>query len=211
MYPSASALRSLITASTSSQFLTADDLSPQLFYKLLTEKDCGFSDYLDCSTALSDRICKYLSSFTGYTDFCTLLKSREFTYTRISRTLLHILLNQKTPVSFKPSFSERHLKTPYVRLLGFRKDSAPLLSSIKKHSNIPLVSKLADAKTILSEEAYQMLSRDIMASTLYESATFLKYASTDFHQKTAANNDPSFFAEAKKGLLNEYQQSPVIL
>ena len=123
MYPSASALRSLITASTSSQFLTADDLSPQLFYKLLTEKDFGFSDYLDCSTALSDRICKYLSSFTGYTDFCTLLKSREFTYTRISRTLLHILLNQKTPVSFKPSFSERHLKTPYVRLLGFRKDS----------------------------------------------------------------------------------------
>ncbi|MFR0800840.1 MAG: nucleotidyltransferase family protein [Suilimivivens sp.] len=67
MYPSASALRSLIAASTSSQFLTADDLSPQLFYKLLTEKDFGFSDYLDCSTALSDRICKYLSSFTGYT------------------------------------------------------------------------------------------------------------------------------------------------
>ena len=66
VYPSASALRSLITASTSSQFLTADDLSPQLFYKLLTEKDCGFSDYLDCSTALSDRICKHLSSFTGY-------------------------------------------------------------------------------------------------------------------------------------------------
>ena len=211
VYPSASALRSLITASTSSQFLTADDLSPQLFYKLLTEKDCGFSDYLDCSTALSDRICKYLSSFTGYTDFCTLLKSREFTYTRISRTLLHILLNQKTPVSFKPSFSERHLKTPYVRLLGFRKASAALLSSIKKHSDIPLVSKLADAKTILSEDAYQMLSGDIMASTLYESATFLKYASTDFHQKTAANNDPSCFAEVKKGLLNEYQQSPIIL
>ena len=56
-----------------------------------------------------------------------------------------------------------------------------------------------------------MLSGDIMASTLYESATFLKYASTDFHQKTAANNDPSCFAEAKKGLLNEYQQSPIIL
>ena len=56
-----------------------------------------------------------------------------------------------------------------------------------------------------------MLSRDIMASTLYESATYLKYAFTDFHQRTAANNDPSFFAEAKKGLLNEYQQSPVIL
>lgn len=210
VYPSASALRSVITASTSGRFLTADDLSTQLFYKLLTEKDCGFSDYLDCSTALSDRICKYLSSFTGYTDFCILLKSREFTYTRISRTLLHILLNQKTPAFFKPSFSARHLETPYVRLLGFRKDSAPLLSSIKKHSDIPLVSKLADAGTILAKEAYQMLSEDIMASTLYESATFLKYASTDFCQESAVS-DPSRFAGAKKGLLNEYQQSPVIL
>lgn len=210
VYPSASALRSMITANTSSQFLTADDLSSQLFYKLLTEKDCGFSGYLDCSAALSDRICKYLSSFAGYTDFCTLLKSREFTYTRISRTLLHILLNQKTPAFFKPSFSARHLETPYVRLLGFRKDSTPLLSSIKKHSDIPLISKLADAGTILSKEAYQMLAGDIMASTLYESATFLKYASKDFHQKSAVN-DPSCFAETKKGLLNEYQQSPIIL
>lgn len=53
-----------------------------------------------------------------------------------------------------------------------------------------------------------MLSRDIMASTLYESAIFLKYASIE--QKSAVSE--SFCAvDMKKGLLNEYQQSPVIL
>ena len=217
---------SVLNLDTYAEFLTADDFSSQLFYKLLCEKDQGFSGYLDCSQALSDRICKFLPSYTCYTDFCTLLKSREFTYTRVSRTLLHILLNLKTPEFYAPAFSSRFLKVPYARLLGFRKESAPLLSLIKKHSQIPLVSKLADARALLSDDALQMLNLDIFAATLYESALFLKYASAGSKWGSAAEPLPESTASdlpksaasesfcsscTNKGLLNEYQQSPVIL
>ena len=93
------------------------------------------------------------------------------TYTRIRRCLLHILLNMKT------STMEKYVSmdyVPYVRVLGFRKDAAPLLTAIKEHSSIPIISKLADAEQILTPDAYSMLKDDILINNIYESAMSLK-------------------------------------
>ena len=59
--------------------------------------------------------------------------------------------------------------TPYARVLGFRKDSAPLFSEIDKHTCIPLITKLADAHTQLSEPAYNMLKKEILINDVYSS------------------------------------------
>ena len=80
--------------------VTEDSFSHLLHYKLLADAPLGFSEYLDCTPDLSDKICKNLPSYTGFTDFCGLLKSRELTYTRISRVLMHILLDIKTPEAY---------------------------------------------------------------------------------------------------------------
>ena len=161
-----------------------------LYYKLLTEKEHGFSEYLDCTPDLSDKICKNLPDFTGFIDFCHLLKSKELTYTRLSRVLMHILFNIKTPEYFRPPLLSRSLFVPYARLLGFKKEAAPLLSSIKKSSQIPLLSKLADAGSLLSEDAFAMLQQDILCASIYESAVFHHTGRTP---------------------LNELKQSPIIL
>lgn len=63
---------------------------------------------------------------------------------------------------------------PYARILGFRKDSTPLLNAIKKNSAIPLISKLADAEQYLDKDALTMLQDDISRNTIYESAMALK-------------------------------------
>lgn len=144
--------------------ICSNDFSSALYYKLLSEKDAGFDRYLDVSTDLSNRICRHLTEYKNFDDFCNLLKTRELTYTRISRCLLHILLNL-TKEDMEVCSELEH--TPYARILGFRRGAEPLLSIIHEHASIPLVSKLADAEKILSPDIYPMLKQDIQISQLY--------------------------------------------
>lgn len=172
------------------EFLTCNDFSLPLYYKLLSEREKGFSAYLDCTEDISDKICRYLPDYKDYAGFCALLKSKDLTYTRISRILLHILLDLKTPESFRKPLSDRELSVPYARLLGFKREASPLLSSIKKSSLIPLISNLPKAHLLLQEDALQMLKKDIYTCDIYEAVSFSKN---------------------HRGPLNEYKQSPVIL
>ena len=149
------------------QLLHLNDFSEVLYYKLLSEHDKGFSDYVDVSPALSDRICNNLYRFSGYEAFCDVLKTKEVTYSRISRCLFHILLNMRK--DDLNTYMTTLGITPYARVLGFKKEAAPLLSEIDKHTTIPLVTKLADANKQLDEAAYSMLKKEIMMNDIYSS------------------------------------------
>ena len=146
------------------RLVCSNDFSTALYYKLLSEKEYGYEKYLDVSQALSDRICNNLDKYISFDSFCDLLKTKEMTYTRISRCLLHILLNiTKEDMSF---CSEMEY-TPYARVLGFRRSATPLLSAIKERSEIPLITKVADAERNLDEDSFIMLKQDIQVSQLY--------------------------------------------
>lgn len=149
--------------------ITENHFSSLLHYKLISEREKGFTSYLDCDRSLSDKICKNIGDFTYFDAFCSLLKSKDITYTRISRVLMHILLNIKTPRFFKEPLHQRKLLAPYARLLGFRPEAAPLLHAIKKSSAIPLLSKPADARFLLNKEAYALLQQDFLCACVYES------------------------------------------
>lgn len=149
------------------QPMFADDLSSILHYKLLIEKHTGYTEYLDVSEDLSDRIQKNLYRFTTFTGFCDLLKTKDLAYSRISRCLLHILLNiKKSDVSIYVNELDY---TPYARILGFRRKATPLFSEINKKTQIPLISKLADAGKSLEGPALEMLQKDILCSDIYSS------------------------------------------
>lgn len=141
-------------------FLCADDFSGMLFYKLLSEKDAGYDAYLDVSSDLSDKIRKNLASFTTFSAFCeNSLKSKDITLTRVYRSLLHILLSIKK--------EDLPAAAPYARILGFREASIEVFGCLSKE-NIPLLSRLKDASSLLSPEALSCLSKDIFAAHLYE-------------------------------------------
>lgn len=93
------------------------------------------------------------------------LKSRQITYTRVSRALIHLLLNMQA--SDTDSFKHAGY-APYARILGFKRESAPLLKRLKTASSIPLITKLADAPKLLSPTAQKMLHQEIAASHLYQ-------------------------------------------
>lgn len=156
--PSAS-LDILLRALEKGSFVTPKDLDPLLHYRLLCETREGLERYTDVSPALSARIKKQLNQYEGFSGFARLLQSRNFTEARIRRCLLHILLG----------LVPRPAVLPYARILGFRRSSREVLREIKKRSRIPLITKAADASSLLSGEALELFEESLRASLIYES------------------------------------------
>ena len=153
------------------------DISLPLKYKLLQYHNKGYTDFADINADLSDKIQKKLELFTSCQDFCEQLKSKEMTYTRISRCLLHILLDIKKE-SLQKFIAEDFVY--YGRILGLKQSSTEILNAIKTAASIPLISKLADSENILksvpySEHALEMLHNDIFAAHVYDSVATNKF------------------------------------
>lgn len=145
--------------------LDTDDFSALLSYRLLLEAPYGLERFLDVNRDISNRLLKNRCSFLSFSQFCELNKSRDITYSRMSRILLHILLG----LTGEDAARGKELDyIPYLRLLGFRKSSSALLSELKRRADIPIISKLADAGDLLDQEALLLLRQDIMAAELYE-------------------------------------------
>ena len=64
---------------------------------------------------------------------------------------------------------------PCARILGFKRTAAPLLSAIKKRGDIPLISKAADAGSLLSPQAAHLFRRGMLASQIRSSVLAGKY------------------------------------
>ena len=148
----------------SGEFLTENSLDSILSYCLMKENVESLSSYMDVSEDLARRIINQQNFLLSFSQSVSVLKTRELTQTRIQRALLHIILNIHTAPT----------QIPFARVLGFRKESSELLSRIKQHSRIPLITKLADAQNLLDSEGNQILSETVFSSNLYEKLLCLK-------------------------------------
>lgn len=161
-----------------------NDFSLILKYKLLNKHPDNLVRYMDVSPEIASKITNQLNNFFNYKQFCDLLKSRELTHSRVNRALLHIMLGIKKTNVEEYIDSGYHL---YARLLGFRKDSAKLLTAMSKESALPVLTKLSEIEE-LPELGQRMLRHDMLASNLYTSVVTDKF-------KTAFQN------EYKQGIL----------
>ena len=108
----------------------------------------------------------------GFLQAASLLKTKELTQTRIQRALLHIILDIRDVPPI----------VPYARVLGFRKESSTLLKEIKHSSSIPLLTKLADADSLLDEIGLKLLAETTFASNLYEKLLCQKSGKKFIHE-----------------------------
>lgn len=153
----------------------ADDFSLLLKAKLLSETAGSLSHYLDMSPELANRILRLRNDYLSFEQFCDLLKTKELTRSRISRSFIHVLLGITNDW-----LTAMKAPAPYARILGFRRDHADLLGILKRTSDIPLIT--SPARAVLADTAYQMLELDIYASGLYESVITDLYG-TPFHNE----------------------------
>ena len=149
----------------------ANDFSLLFRYRLLTETRESLAGYLDMTEELANRMINHANDFITFDQFCDLLKTRDMTYSRISRCLLHILLNIRTE---DMNLYKEEGGCQYARVLGFSKDGAKLLTCIKRTSSVPLLTKLTQTEG-LSKTGLRMLRQDIFAADLYESVITDKF------------------------------------
>lgn len=154
--------------------LFADDFRGSISRKLydLLYNDVDLSIYSDISPSLSDRIYKLNKNYSDYETMVAFIKSKDYTFTRISRALCHILLNIKKSDT---DIYKNNIK--YSKLLGFRKSSGHLLKLIKTRSQLINITKPADAKDILRDEkeTYRLFMSEVYASYIYNSVYYDKY------------------------------------
>ncbi len=169
--------------------IVENDFTGALFYKLHSCYTKALQEYVDRDTArkkaltgfldvneeLSSRILSTYKEALDFSDLCGKAKSKDITYTRLSRALMHIVLDIKAENLREYIQDDFHY---YARILGFRDDKMirPLTHLLKERSSLPLITKLADAdKRIEKEAGRRMLYEGIQASELYEKTVCRKY------------------------------------
>ncbi len=147
-------------------FLSENSFSELLNYKLLLEKNEGYEQYMDVTYDLSNRISAFLDDYKDFSSFTALVNSKNLTYTRISRSLMHILLNitQDNMDAYKADGF-----TNYGRILGMKKASSGLLAEIHENATIPVLDRLKDADKVLFPLQRQLFNETLAASSIYNS------------------------------------------
>ena len=161
-----------------------EDFSTLLRYELLRQSASDLTRYADISPDLGRRLKNCADKFSSFSEFVALVKTKDVTYTRITRALFHILLN------LTGEDTRNSVAMPYARILGFRKDHSRILGLLKENSRIPIIPKAADYKTYLTPDLQPLFEKDLFAANLYETIAATKQ---------------------KRAFLHDLKRSPVIL
>ena len=153
-----------------------EDFSEMLFYRLMLIKRLEktmpgidrLEDYVDVSEDLAQSMRDKAAGYTGFESFTEALKSRNLTYTRIARALIHILLG------IRKSELAAFRMPGYVRVLGVRSDSADSLLAELSRGRIPVLTALARDQEKLTAHYDRMLAMDVFASQLYDGVLAIK-------------------------------------
>ncbi len=151
--------------------VTFDDCSLLLMEKLLTMSLEQITGIAGMPEDLARKLYKNKLEFLPAEQLVASRKDRNYTYTRVNRCLLNLMLGiTKNESTLFKSYNS----APWIRILGFRKDAAPLLSELKKCATAPIVTKTASAGSVLSEQSFALFEKHLMTSELYRALSQLK-------------------------------------
>lgn len=137
------------------EFTFEDSMFPYIKHKSFTSKN-SLVNLPDVSEGLDNKIIKSLQNNLSYSSTLSDIKSKRYTYTRISRILCQYFIGFDNFDTKKL----RSLPCPYARVLGFNSNGKSILKSIKSNSSIPLITKIA-------KECNETLQLDIQSTRAY--------------------------------------------
>lgn len=105
-----------------------NDLFNLLKFKILTDKD--LSIYLDVDEGIEYRILKSIKISENIEDLISLIKTKRYTYNKIKRMLIHILLGLTKQ-------DNKILKLDYLKILGITTTGEKHLKNIRKDITLP--------------------------------------------------------------------------
>ena len=118
-----------------------------LKYNIINNKN-NLADYLTVDEGIENRILSKINTSSSWEELITNLKTKRYTYNKISRILIHILLNMK-----KTDNQENDI---YLRILGFNKNGRKYLNKIKKGITIPIYTNYKPNKSKIFDLEYRV-------------------------------------------------------
>ena len=119
------------------------------YFRLMTPEAFADTDIAEAGGGLAERICKMSHKAKSYEELIRLSAGKKYPYARVRRALLNCMIGVKNEdIRRRPSYSQ---------ILGFNSSGRELLSGKRNCSEIPLVSKPADADTLGDDAARQSI------------------------------------------------------
>ena len=122
-----------------------------LKYKIITEEN--LNQIATVEEGIENLLKKTIYEVSSYQELIEELKSKRYTYNKITRMLLHILMG------FTKEEAKNFREITYIRILGFDKKGQKYLRKIKKNVEIPIISKFIRNN--------KMLELELKATTIY--------------------------------------------
>lgn len=131
-----------------------------LKYKIVTSDESELAEVYGVAEGLENRLKSCISGAEDIDGLIDSVKSKRYTRARISRTLMHLLINLRT------TDFETLRETYCARVLGFSPTGGKLLRLMSESSAIPVFSNLSRLDK-RSPEAARVLKYDMRASDVY--------------------------------------------
>ena len=135
-----------------------EDYFPLLKYKILS--DNHLNQYQTVEEGIEHTLKKEIEKANSYEEFIQKIKTKRYTYNKISRMLLHILCG------YTKEQSSSFQTIEYIRILGFNEKGRAYLNENKKQITLPIISKINRGKPAMLDwelqttKLYTIFSKD---------------------------------------------------
>ncbi len=134
--------------------ISLDNLYPYIKYKILTDLD--LSRYLTVDEGIENRLKEKIIESKNLEELIMNTKTKRYTYNKISRMLVHILIGLPKEINKLASIE-------YIKILGFNKKGREYLHNLKddlETSLIPIPNSLQYKYELIASEIYSLISQN---------------------------------------------------
>ena len=149
-----------------------NDYYPYLKYKVI-EEESNLNKYQTVDEGIENRLIKNINTSSNYEELISKIKTKRYTYNKISRMLLHILTDFTKEEA-------KNLKIDYIRLLGFSTNGKKYLNRIKKTIDVPIItgykkniSKILDIELKITK-IYSLVTNSNLINEEYRNKPIIK-------------------------------------
>lgn len=130
-----------------------NDFFPFIKYKILTDYD--LSRYLTVDEGIEYRLKEKIMEADNVEDFIKLVKTKRYTYNKISRMLIHILAGVPKDINKLASID-------YIKILGFSKNGRNYLHNLKdmEIGLVPIPNSLTYKYEMIASHIYSLVSKN---------------------------------------------------
>lgn len=157
-------------------FNYSDKYIDLLNYNLLNLDSSYKNKYMDLNDDILNRFIKCKNFYNSFSELTDILKTKNYTMSRIKRILFHILLDMKKDDIFKFINSSEN----YVRVLASNNKGFEVLNKIKSTSEVDIITNFNKSYPLKNDLLNEMLDYEIKATNMFNLVLNDRVVHSDF-------------------------------